>query len=166
MVLLHGLIVAALLRAVVLQTLPQKSGSQTTLVLLPLPEQPQKAAAAKVHGGSAPGAISAPLPQFVSPHDPSPQALSIGEALFGCRPENLRDLTKEQQEKCLTFSNNRYMAMRDGLPLYIHPPGPAWEGLRNSDLRARERNTADPCMAAKATGTECIHDIVRGKGLW
>ena len=54
--------------------------------------------------------------------------------------------------------------MKDGLPLTIKPPGP--EGLRNSDIRARERNTADPCMAAKTTGTECIHEILYGKGLW
>ncbi len=56
--------------------------------------------------------------------------------------------------------------MKDGLPVYIKPPGLAWERLRNSDLRARERNTAAPCMAAKATGTDCIHDVIFGKGLW
>jgi hypothetical protein len=56
--------------------------------------------------------------------------------------------------------------MRDGLPKYVKLPGPEWEGLRNSDIRARERNTADPCLAAKATRTECIHEILFGKGLW
>ena len=166
MALLHLVIIAALLRAVVLENLPKKTESETTLVLLPLLERPQKAAAATAHGGAAPGAVSAPLPSFVSPNAPSLQALSIGQALFGCRPENLRDLTPEQQDKCLKLARGRYVAMKDGLPVYIKPPGPEWEGLRNSDLRARERNTADPCMAAKATGTECIHEVIFGKGLW
>jgi hypothetical protein len=163
---LHGLIVIALLSAVVVEKLPKKSENETTLTLLPVPERAQKAAPVKAHGGAAAGAISAPLPQFVSPDAPSLQALSLGEALFGCRPENLRDLTKEQQEKCAKLSHGRMVAMEDGLPIYIKPEGPEWEGLRNSDLRARERNTADPCLTAKLTGTECIHEILFGKGLW
>jgi hypothetical protein len=165
-VLLHVLFVAALLRAVVLDKQPEKSASALTMVLLPMLEQPQKAAPSKAHGGNAAGAVSAPLPQFVNPDAPSLQALSIGQALFGCAPENLRNLTREQQEKCLKLSANRYVAIRNGLPIYIKPKGPEWEGLRNSDLRARERNTSDPCQAAKATGTECIHEIIHGKGLW
>ncbi|MDR3528319.1 MAG: hypothetical protein P4L57_13675 [Rhizomicrobium sp.] len=164
-VLLHVLFVAALLRAVITDK-PKTRDSETTLVLLPLLQQAQKAAPSKAHGGSAPGAVSAPLPSFVTPDSPSSQALSIGQALFGCRPENLREMTAEQQAKCLTLARGRYLAMKDGLPLYVKPPGPEWEGLRNSDLRARERNTSDPCQAAKATGTECIHEVIFGKGLW
>lgn len=162
--LLHLVIVAALLHAVVVETWPKEAEHETSLVLLP--EQPQNAAPVKAHGGKAAGAVSAPVPVFVSPSAPSLQALSIGQALFGCRPENWRDLTPEQQDKCLKLARGRYVAMKDGLPIYIKPKGPEWEGLRNSDLRARERNTSDPCQAAKATGTECIHEVIYGKGLW
>ena len=162
---LHVVIVAALLRAVVSEPSSPPRQTETTMVLLPVPEQPQKAAQVKAHGGAGPGAINTPVPVFQTP-DFSQQALGIGEALFGCRPENLRELSREQQEKCLKLAGGRMVAMKDGLPIYIKPPGPEWEGLRNSDLRARERNTSDPCQAAKATGTECIHEVIYGKGLW
>jgi len=48
-------------------------------------------------------------------------------------------------------------------PLKLPPPGP--EKLRNSDIAARLRNTADPCLIAKQSGTECIHTILFGNAL-
>jgi len=165
-VLLHVLIVLALLHAVIVEPLTRQSGNPLTMVMLPRLEQPQKAAPQTVHGAdTATGTISLTPPMFVNPAPPA-SALGLGQALFGCQPENLRNLSREQQEKCIKLSAGRYVAMKDGLPVYIKPPGPEWEDLHNSDLRARERNTADPCMAAKATGTECIHEILFGKGLW
>jgi hypothetical protein len=135
-----------------------------TEVVLPLPPLPQKSTA-PVKGPERNGSGSVVSPA-TSPYFSLPaSAAALGDMLFGCTPENLRNLSREQQEKCLKLSGGWYVALKEALPLYVKPPGPEWEGLRNSDIRARERNTADPCMAAKATGTECIHEVLFGKGL-
>jgi hypothetical protein len=97
---------------------------------------------------------------------PPAAAANLGLPLFACAPENLKNLGREAREKCLKLVQGGYLAMREGLPVSIELPGPEWKGLRNSDIRARERNTADPCLAAKATGTDCIHEVLFGKGLW
>lgn len=136
-----------------------------TVLFLPLPAA--KGSSAAPQQGREQRSL-APVP-FVSPNSyVSPQAAApfLGKLMFGCRPENLSSLTREEQERCNKLNPNAFAAIKDGLPVYVKPKGPEWEGLRNSDIRARERNTADPCMAAKATGTECIHDLIYGKGLW
>ncbi len=161
---IHIVVIAAFLRASFQAETPPRRESEILMSLEQLPARPVKPVPSKRRGGVT-GNAALPLPDFVNPA-PSANALSLGLTLFGCNPENLRDLTREQQAKCMKLSGNAYAAASSGLPVYIKPKGPEWEGLRNSDLRARERNTADPCMAAKATGTECIHNIIYGKGLW
>jgi hypothetical protein len=165
---LHGLLIVGLLNmnlAPGVVRLVEQTPHQTELVL-PLPPLPEKSTA-PVKGPERNGAGTVVSPDTASPFfSPPATAGALGAALFGCTPENLRSLTREQQEKCLKLAGGRYALMKDGLPRSIKPPGPEWEGLRNSDLRARERGTADPCMAAKATGTECIHEILFGKKLW
>ena len=165
---LHGLLIAGLLfmdMAPGVVRLIEQTPHETEMVL-PLPPLPQKSTAL-VKGPERNGAASVVSPDTASPFFPPPaSAAALGEVLFGCTPDNLRNLTREQQEKCLKLAGGRYAMMRDGLPVIAKPPGPEWEGLRNSDLRARERGTSDPCMAAKATGTECIHEILFGKTLW
>jgi hypothetical protein len=161
---IHAVTIAALLRATFQSdTPPEQRQTEMQIILEQLPQKTVAKAPGQSDRATGPGSL--PLPDFVNPN-PSPQALSLGLALFGCKPENLRDLTTEQQAKCAKWSGNAYTAVSSGLPVYIKPPGPEWEGLRNSDLRARERNTSDPCMAAKLTGTECVHEILYGKGLW
>lgn len=140
---------------------------EALVVLPPLPPPLAKVTAPRqgpVQNGAASATVSSDLKlPFAMP---SASAPALGLPLFACAPENLKTLSREDRDKCLKLAGGRYVAMKDGLPVYIKPRGPEWEGLRNSDLRARERNTADPCMAAKATGTECIHNIIYGKGLW
>jgi hypothetical protein len=160
---IHAVVIAALLRATFQADAPERRQTEMQIVLDQLPQK--TAPKSPAHGGGPPSAVALPLPDFINPN-PSPQALSLGLTLFGCNPENLRDLMPAQQARCAKLSGNAYTAVSSGLPVYIKPKGPEWEGLRNSDIRARERNTADPCMAAKATGTECIHEITHGKGLW
>jgi len=165
---LHGLLIAGLLsmRLAPAALWLAPAAPHETEMVLPLPPLPQKSTAL-VKGLERNGAGSAVSPDTASPYfSPSASAAALGAVLFGCTPDNLRNLTREQQEKCLKLAGGRYAMMKDGLPVSVKPPGPEWEGLRNSDLRARERNTADPCMAAKATGTECIHEILFGKTLW
>lgn len=139
-----------------------------TEMVLPLPPLPPKSTA-PVKGPELSGAGSVVSPDSGSPFFSSPaSAGALGEALFRCTPENLRNLTREEQEKCLKLAGNRYAMMKEGLPLTVKPPGPEWEGLRNSDIAARQRNTADPCAIAKMSkmaGAECIHEVLYGKGL-
>jgi hypothetical protein len=163
-IVLHGVIMIALLHAVIIER-SEKKRETHGIVFLPLPPLPEKAAPKTVAGGKGTGAITGPAPEFQAPVF-APQALGFGQAVFGCQPENWHNLDREQQEKCFKLAGNRYVGMKDGLPIYVKPKGPEWEGLRSGDLRARERNTADPCLAAKQTGTECIHDVIYGKGLW
>jgi hypothetical protein len=133
-----------------------------------LPPWPQaKKSTAPVQGPDRSGTGTVVSPDTLGPYfSPPASAPSVGELAFGCAPENLRNLPREQQQKCLKLASGRYLAMKDGVPVSIKLPGPEWEGLRNSDIRARERGTADPCMAAKATGTDCIHEVLYGKKLW
>ncbi len=163
---LHVVVVAALLRMTFEGEAPPRHETEMQVIL---PQLPEKAPARASQPGNGPvGTAALPLPDFVNPN-PSPQALSLGQTLFGCSPENLRDLTPEQQAKCAKLSGNAYVAASSGLPVYVKPPGPEWEGLRNSDIAARERNTADPCAIAKMgkmATTECYHEITHGKGLW
>lgn len=161
--LITGLLFANLAPGVV--RLAEQSPHETEMVL-PLPQLPQKATA-PVKGPEHNGTASVVSPDTNSPFfSPPASASALGAVLFGCAPENLRNLSREQQEKCLKLAGGRYAMMKEGLPLTIKPPGPEWEGLRNSDIRARERNTADPCLIAKRSGTECYHEIIYGKTLW
>lgn len=138
-----------------------------TALLQLLPPPPPQRVTAPAKGPPQNGSGAFVSPDTVSPlFSPPAAAPALGLALFGCAPENLKNLTRAQQEKCLKLAGERYVALKDGFAPSIKLPGPEWEGLRNSDLRARERNTADPCQAAKATGTECIHEVIYGKGLW
>lgn len=164
---IHAAVIAVLLRATFQSAAPPER--RETEMQIVLEQLPQKTATKSSRpSGGLTGTAVLPLPDFINPN-PSPQALSLGQTLFGCNPENLRDLTHEQLAKCAKLSGNAYTAVSSGLPVYVKPPGPEWEGLRNSDLRARERNTADPCAIAKMgkmATSECYHDIVHEKGLW
>jgi hypothetical protein len=138
---------------------------ETMVVLPPLPQP--KTSTAPTQGELRNGAAIAVPGDLKLPFGAPPAAApALGLPLFACAPENLRNLSRDEREKCLKLANGRYAAMKDGLPVYVKPPGREWEGLSNSDIRARERNTADPCLAAKATGTDCIHETLFGKGLW
>jgi hypothetical protein len=141
---------------------------ETMVILPPLPQP--KTSTAPIKGELRNGAATVTVPSdlklpFATAVPPA-SAPALGLPLFACAPENLRNLSRDEREKCLKLADGRYVAMKDGLPKYVKLPGPEWKGLRNSDIRARERNTADPCLAAKATGTDCIHEILFGKGLW
>jgi hypothetical protein len=140
-----------------------------TMIVLPLVPKPARL---PVQGPVRSGAAGVTVPSdlklpFAVP--PAANAPSLGLGLFACAPENLKNLSREDRDKCLKLAGGRYVAMKDGLPLYVKPPGPEWEGLRNSDIQARERNTADPCAIAKMgkmAGAECYHEVIYGKGLW
>lgn len=162
---LHIGFALALLNAIVLEPLRRPPSQTSAIVYLPILPETAKAAPQAQAGGNGQGVLRAPVPVFQT-YTPPSGVISLGQALFVCRPENWRDLSEEQRADCTKRAGTVYAGMKDGLPIYIKPKGPEWEGLRNSDLRARERNTADPCMAAKQTGTECIHTVIHGKGLW
>lgn len=164
-VLLHVAIVAVLLSLrfgdnIFVQSVHEPE--HETILTLPPAAVPAK----PVPGRSGPTSIiTMPVPSFRNPN-PSAEALALGTILYGCSLENRGQLTAKELSRCDRIATVDLSRLRDGLPKTVRLPGPAWEGLRNSDLRARERNTSDPCMAAKATGTECIHEILYGKGLW
>lgn len=158
-VVLHVLALAAWLSARWEVSSPPRHENVVEMILSPLPKHEiRKAKPAK----GPPGYEGLPLPDFRRAA-PSPEALSLGQVVFGsCRPENLAGLPREEREKCERLTGQSYAAYL-AAPLRLPPPDPA--KLRNSDIAARERNTADPCLIAKQSGTECIHTIIYGKGL-
>lgn len=161
-ILLHLAIVAALLQAVVVTPFEKPLREEREIVLpLTLPA-PAHSSQAPTKGVEQRGLTVVPsaVPQnlFASP---APQAAEIGAALFGCTPERMASLSREEREKCERQNGFTYTAFA-GLAMKLSPPP---EKLSNADIAARYRNTVDPCMAAKATGTECIHEIIYGKGL-
>lgn len=142
---------------------------ETMVALPPMPQTSTAPVRGELRNGSAAVTVPSDLKLPFATTAPSASAPDLGLPLFACAPENLRNLSRQEQEKCLKLSGGRYVAMKDGLPKYVKLPGPEWAGLRNSDIRARERNTADPCAIAKMgkmAGAECYHDITHEKGLW
>lgn len=157
---LHAAIVIVLLQTKFADAPPRERDVEIPMYLEQLP--PPKAAPSAKPGGGTPGSLGLPLPDFRNP-SPSPNALDLGQMLSGCQVENLDQLTAEQRAKCARATGFNYARFADQPLKLVPPPGP--EKLRNSDIAARERNTADPCLIAKQSGTECIHTIIYGKGL-
>jgi hypothetical protein len=162
-----GLLVVNLAPGVREQLTGTPPETMVALPPLPLPQTSTAPTRGELRNGAATVPSDLKLPFATTA--PSAAAPALGLPLFACAPENLRNLSRQEQEKCLKLSGGRYVAMKDGLPKYVKLPGPEWEGLRNSDIRARERNTADPCAIAKMSkmaGAECYHEVIYGKGLW
>lgn len=158
---LHLAILAALLHAVMVEPLDRRRRMEReTIVPLMLPQRGQTSRAS--HKGAEQRGIAAFPNLTAGPFAlPSPQAESLGKTLFGCRPENLARLSGQEQEKCERLNGFGYKAFADA-PLKIPPHV---DKLSNADIDTRIRNTVDLCMAAKATGTECIDTIIFGKRL-
>ncbi len=159
--LLHVAIVMALLHAIVTTPLERRALPQhETIIPLMLPQMGQ-ASRAPHRGIERRGLTAVPdITQgpFVSP---MPQGTGLGTALFGCRPENLSTLSRKEQEKCTRQTGFGYAAFADA-PLKFPPHV---DKISPLEAEARIRNAVDPCMAAKLTGTECIHKIIFGTGL-
>jgi hypothetical protein len=95
---------------------------------------------------------------------PRPDAIDLGLALgraLACGANSFEYLTPEGRAGCRHPPWN-FTYARDGTIIldtqYKRPepkPTPA-------EVLAHERYTADPCLAAKAAGTECIDKIIFG----
>jgi hypothetical protein len=89
--------------------------------------------------------------------------MSLGEAL-ACGAGSFEYLTPQAQLRC---RHTPWHYAYDGYGNLIlrtaeMPPPARDDRMRGTDARAAERNTADPCLAAKGTQTECIDKIIFG----
>lgn len=159
--LLHVVIVVALLRAVVLTPIERpKAEEREVIVPLALPNL-ARASVAPAKGRETRGLTAVPNltnSPFVSP---GAAGEKLGAALFGCTPERMATLPREEREKCERQTGFTYTAFAN-LPMKLAPPP---EKLSNGDIAARYRNTTDPCAIAKMSGTECIYEVLYGKKL-
>lgn len=161
---LHVLLVAGLLAinfAEGIRRVAPPAEERIVMLNLPRAQLPTKSTAAQ-KGAERRGETVIPSDLKGDYFVPDGKAAALGMALFRCTPEHVKDLSPEEREKCARMGGFNLTAFMNA-PKHLDPPP---EKLRNSDIRARERNTADPCMAAKATGTDCIHEVLYGKGLW
>jgi len=161
-ILLHVVFVVALLRAFVM-TAPEKVAPSEREVVLPLSLPMLGHASQAPNKGAERRGIAVTIPDFSHSIFVSPGAAGekLGTALFGCTPEKMATLPREEREKCERQTGFNYSAFAS-LPMKLAPPP---EKFSNADIDARIRNTVDLCMAAKATGTECIDTIIYGKRL-
>ncbi len=102
------------------------------------------------------------LPPPVNAIDP---ALALGRAL-ACGANSFEYLTPQGRAQC-TLVPWHYKFDRYGtivLDTQYKPPVPKEPKISGAEALARERNTADPCLAAKSAGTECVDKIIFGNG--
>lgn len=164
---LHVLLVAGLLAinfAEGIQRAAPPPEERIVMLNLPRAQVPTKSTAAK-KGAEQTGETIIPSELKGDYFVPEGKAAALGMALFRCTPEHVKDLTPEEREKCARMGGFNLTAFMNA-PKHLDPPP---EKLRNSDIRARERNTADPCAIAKMgkmATAECYHEIAFGKGLW
>lgn len=132
-------------------------------VILPHTPLPQRSTAPS-QGAEQNGTSFVPR-DFQSPFAaPSAAASALGTALFRCAPEHMGELSAEERLKCERMGGFSVTAFINA-PKYFAPKP---DKLSNSDIAARERNTADPCAIAKMSqmaGAECYHEIIYGKAL-
>lgn len=97
--LLHLLLLAALLHSVIRPTRPAAMReiffqlAPRREPAAPLPPPPLPAMAVPPRGGALSGAMPSQAPA-------APDIRGVGQALFGCAPENLGNLTPEQRSHC------------------------------------------------------------------
>lgn len=159
--LLHVAIFAVLLRAIVVTPSERPNQVAPEMILSLLPPLPERTSRAPHQGVERRGVTAFPdvtRSPFVTA---TPQGMGLGQAMFGCRPEDLATLPREEQEKCARQTGFGYKAFADA-PLKFPPHV---DKITPLEYEARVRNAVDRCMAAKITGTECIDEIIFGKRL-
>ena len=99
---------------------------------------------------------------------PSPNAitdfgLALGQAL-ACGANSFEYLSPQAQARCKRvpwhYTYDRYGTIV--LDTQYKPREPEQHKTSGAEALAHERNTADPCLAAKAAGVECIDKIITG----
>lgn len=171
--LLHALLLLALLRLMIPpQTIATHPERLLEMIIdtsrAPAPIAPQQKPAPPQRGGAPSGAT----PSFVPPFAPSTQAPDIrglGQAILGCAPENLSNLTPEQRAHC----PNVFTRPDDSAVLEprSHVKDPA---RRAAEMAAKNTPGHVPCtyiaadsvqrQVAPALDLVCIADGLFGKG--
>jgi hypothetical protein len=98
-VLLHALLLLAALHAVSRHAAPF-APRETLLRLLPLFKPPPPPPMPRVQAAPAPRAAVRPIVPPPPTAAPAPSLQGLGQALFGCAPENLVNLTPDQRAHC------------------------------------------------------------------
>jgi hypothetical protein len=141
--LLHLLLLMALLHSVIRPNRPAAmreiffSFAPRSAPAIPLPPPPLPAMAMPPRGGALSGAMPSLAPA-------APDIRGLGQALFGCAPENLTSLTQEQRSHCAAGLTRRDT---NTAPASHVKDAARWEG------ELKERNTPGriPCTYIAVT---------------
>jgi len=91
--------------------------------------------------------LEAPLPAVSIPRvEPAPQAVplsGLGNALFGCAPQNFSNLSPEDQAKCRGFA--------------MSPPNPDTVAALRSHVRDPEQRAAELAARRAPARVDCTH---------
>jgi hypothetical protein len=170
--LLHVAIILALLRADWLPLSRPIRSEEPKLLWLLLPHAPgtqevQHKKSERDLEHSAPVTIVLPI----TPPRPQPQptesinpATALGQAL-ACGASSYEYLSPAARDKCKHMPWH-YKFDKFGNIVLDTQERPPEQAQRETGAEAQERimNTADPCLAAKVTGTPCMDQIINGGG--
>jgi hypothetical protein len=172
--LLHALLLFALLRLIVApqailatreRLLEMIIDTSRTPTPVPIPPR-QRPAPTRPQRGGVP---SGPMPSFAPPAE-APDIRGLGQAILGCAPENLSNLTPEQRAHC----PNAFTRPDDSAVLepQSHLKDP---GRRAAEMAAKNRPGRVPCSyvavekefgyQVPAASLDCLLDSITGPGL-
>lgn len=170
--LMHLAIIVVLLRTQWLPQPRQIRAEQPPLLWLLLPALPGNPVIPHKHRAQA--EQQAPPATIVLPitHPPPPQstetfnpATALGEAL-ACGANSYEYLSPERRDRCKRMPWH-YKFDRYGdivLDVEARPEEEQQPKETGAEANQRMMNTADPCLAAKMTGTPCIEQTIYGNG--
>jgi len=137
-----------------------------TWIILTQPAPVPKVTPVKPKNGQESGAITTVVPpRLPKPQEEENNAIDLGLAIgrsLACGANSYEYLNTKQRAACLRQPWQFVYDPYGNVVLDARERPPEDEQVRPSDIQAHERNTADPCLIAKQTGTPCIDRIIFG----
>ena len=137
-----------------------------TWIILTQPAKAPRIIPVKPKKSELSGAVTTVVPPRIpKPEEEENNAIDLGLAIgrsLACSANSYEWLNSRQRAACLRrpwqFAYDPYgNVVLDAAPRVV-----AAEKPRPSDIQAHERNTADPCLIAKQSGTDCIDKVIFG----
>ena len=170
---MHVAIVVALLRTQWLPQPRQIRAEEPPLLWLLLPALPGNPEVQHKHREqaeqhSAPATVVLPITRPPPPPEQTETfnpATALGEAL-ACGANSYEYLPRDQRDRCKRMPWHYKFDKFGDIVLDVEARPPEEQQQKETGAEANQRimNTADPCLAAKVTGTPCIEQTIYGNG--
>lgn len=147
--LLHALLLFAVLHFMVKPPIRLNAAERVLEMIIPIPPKPVAAAAQRARPAApvraAPGGVSSGAMPSLAPPVAPPDIAGLGQALLGCAPENLGNLTPEQRAHC------RLGIAKPDDSLVVEPPSHVNDPVRRAaEMRAKNTPLRLPCTSITA----------------